>query len=74
MLEYLTTLRKIDPLSNLRPNHHEALHLPDFFNLYGPMHGWWMFVYERMIGLLQNTNTNFKIGEKCSTNKLRKAL
>lgn len=62
MLEYLLMLRKLDPESDLRPNHHEALHIPDFLELYGPMHGWWMFVYERTIGLLQNTNTNFKIG------------
>ncbi len=62
MVEYLKALREIDPLSNLHPNHHEALHIPDFLEYFGPMHGWWMFVYERMIGLLQNMNTNYKIG------------
>lgn len=62
MLEYLTTLREIDPCSNLRPNHHAALHIPRFLELFGLMHGWWMFVYERIIGLLQKTNTNYKIG------------
>ncbi|KAG2148241.1 uncharacterized protein EDB93DRAFT_1085087 [Suillus bovinus] len=30
---------------------------------YGPMHGWWMFPFERIIGALQKTNTNYKIGE-----------
>ncbi len=63
MLEYLKMLREIDPLTNLLPNHHEALHIPDFLGYFGPMHGWWMFVYERMIGLLQNINTNHKIGK-----------
>ncbi len=62
MLDYLKALRQIDPQSTLHPNHHEALHIPDFLELFGPMHGWWMFVYERMIGLLQQTNTNYKIG------------
>ena len=28
------------------------------------MHGWWMFTYERVIGLLQKINTNYKIGER----------
>jgi hypothetical protein len=31
--------------------------------LFGPMHGWWMFVFERVIGMLQKTNTNDKLGE-----------
>ncbi|KAG2048976.1 hypothetical protein BDR06DRAFT_975564 [Suillus hirtellus] len=30
---------------------------------YGPMHGWWMFPFERVIGGLQKTNMNYKIGE-----------
>lgn len=62
MLEYIKALLDIDPQIRLRPNHHEALHIPDFLILFGPMHGWWMFVYERMIGLLQNMNSNHKIG------------
>jgi hypothetical protein len=31
---------------------------------YGPVHGWWMFPFERVIGALQKTNTNYKIGKK----------
>jgi hypothetical protein len=27
------------------------------------MHGWWMFPFERIIGALQKTNMNYKIGE-----------
>ncbi|KIJ09587.1 hypothetical protein PAXINDRAFT_87272, partial [Paxillus involutus ATCC 200175] len=44
-------------------NHHASLHMNEFLLRYGPMHGWWMFPFERIIGTLQKTNTNHKIGK-----------
>lgn len=64
MGQYLTLLRKLYPSVKLRPNHHMALHLGDFFTLLGPSRGWWMFPFERVNGALQNTPTNNKIGTK----------
>jgi hypothetical protein len=29
---------------------------------FGPIHGWWMFPFERVIGLLQQFNTNSEMG------------
>ena len=63
MLKYLHTLRELCPNDDLHPVHHNALHIPDFLQRFGPMHGWWMFPFERLIGILQKVKTNFKIGE-----------
>ncbi|KLO04254.1 hypothetical protein SCHPADRAFT_805036, partial [Schizopora paradoxa] len=62
MLLYLKSLLEIDPSLRLHPNHHNALHLGDGLLRFGPMHGWWMFPFERVIGNLQRSNTNFKLG------------
>ena len=59
---YLTGLLKMQPGLRLRPNHHSALHFVDCLLRYGPAHGWWMYPFERVIGVLQNTNTNEKLG------------
>lgn len=63
MQRYLRTLRELHPNGRLLPNHHNALHLPEFLELFGPVHGWWMFPFERLIGILQKSKTNFKFGE-----------
>lgn len=60
---YLTSLIELFPDITLRPNHHMALHLGEFFLRFGPVHGWWMFPFERVIGKLQRTKTNFKMGQ-----------
>jgi hypothetical protein len=63
MVAYLNTLKELYPNLAWRPNHHAALHIGPFLLLFGPMHGWWMFVFERVIGKLQKINTNDKLGE-----------
>jgi hypothetical protein len=63
MNAYLECIRDVFPGHSFRPNHHACLHLHEFLLRYGPMHGWWMFPFERIIGGLQKTNTNHKIGE-----------
>lgn len=65
MAAYLNTLKELYPTFIWRPNHHTALHIGPFLLLFGPMHGWWMFIFERVIGWLQKINTNFKRGEYC---------
>lgn len=63
MFEYLTSIRHLFPETKLHPNHHNALHYPDFLPRFGPSHGWWTFPYERIIGLLQRISTNHKVGK-----------
>nr|GAT58598.1 predicted protein [Mycena chlorophos] len=45
-----------------RPNIHMAFHIADFLVLFGPVVAWWSFPFERMIGHLQNINTNHRVG------------
>jgi hypothetical protein len=63
MRAYLKSLRDLFPEMKLRPNHHNALYLGEFLLRFGPVHGWWMFPFERLIGLLQKVNTNKKMGK-----------
>jgi hypothetical protein len=64
MHAYLQTLLDMFPDRQLRPNHHAALHIGPQLLLFGPMHGWWTFPFERIVGLLQNYNTNNRLGER----------
>ena len=57
MHAYLSGLRSMFPQINLLPNHHNALLLR-----FAPMHRWWSYPTERLIGALQQTQTNSKIG------------
>jgi hypothetical protein len=63
MRRYYESLTGIFPEISWRPNHHAALHLDTFLQRYGPLHGWWMFPFERIIGCLQKTSTNHKSGK-----------
>ena len=59
---YIQGLREIYE-HELVPNHHLALHLVECLLLFGPVHGWWAFPFERFNGLLQRLNTNHKPSE-----------
>lgn len=75
MHAYLAKLLHICPGIRLRPNHHNALHLGDFLLRFGPIQGWWMFPFERVIGVLQQTNTNSKLGSSfCIRRTSRKLI
>jgi hypothetical protein len=60
--EYLTSVTELFPKKRLKPNHYAALRLGEFLQRFGPVHGWWMFPFERLIGVLQQINTNNKRG------------
>lgn len=45
-----------------KPNLHATLHLPELLLKFGPPHAWWTFPFERLIGHLQQLNTNHKLG------------
>lgn len=62
ILEYRRGLRRLFPDYEAHPNHHMAVHLGEYLRLYGPVHGWWTFPYERLIGMLQRISTNYKPG------------
>ncbi|KAF6746070.1 hypothetical protein DFP72DRAFT_761152, partial [Ephemerocybe angulata] len=61
MVAYLKAILELHPDTKLRPIHHNALHIPLFLGLFGPMRGWWMFFFERLIGLLQKNFDQLQI-------------
>lgn len=73
MYRYLCGLRDIFD-HQFVPNHHLSLHLYSCLLLFGPVHGWWAFPFERFNGLLGQTNTNHKTGEQASHCSLARIL
>ncbi|OBZ66279.1 hypothetical protein A0H81_13832 [Grifola frondosa] len=63
MQRYLKSLIVLYKDAKILPNHHFALHLPEFLRLFGPVHSWRTFAFERFNHLLQSTNTNKNFGE-----------
>ncbi|KJA13232.1 hypothetical protein HYPSUDRAFT_151816, partial [Hypholoma sublateritium FD-334 SS-4] len=62
MMQYRQELARLFPRYTCVPNHHMAFHITELLLLYGPVHGWWTFPFERMIGMLQRFRTNYKQG------------
>jgi hypothetical protein len=60
---YLELISALFPTQSLVITHHLALHLPQFMNLHGPCRTHWAFPFERLIGKLQRTLHNGRIGE-----------
>ncbi|KAG6325833.1 hypothetical protein ID866_13256 [Astraeus odoratus] len=58
ILDWLSSLRVILPAANFHPNGHMALHIYDYLKLFGPVHLWWCFPFECLIGHLQCIPTN----------------
>ena len=63
MQNYLKGLRELFPQYRFLPNQHMALHLSEYLKLYGPVHSWWTFPFERLIGILQRIPNNFQNGQ-----------
>lgn len=63
MTDYLESIKRLFPAYKLRPNHHMAMHLHEILLLFGPVHAWWTFPFERLIGMLQRMPHNGKMGK-----------
>ena len=59
---YLKSLVELFGADVLTVNHHISLHLTECLRLFGPVHGWWSFPFERYNGVVQRLKTNSKIG------------
>ncbi|TFK23366.1 hypothetical protein FA15DRAFT_551067, partial [Coprinopsis marcescibilis] len=57
---YIDGVKLLFPDYRFKPNHHMAFHIAEYLCMYGPVHSWWTFPFERMIGLLQRIPTNNK--------------
>lgn len=62
MKAYMEGIKRLFPQYQFRPNHHMAMHLHEYLRRFGPVHSWWTFPFERLIGMLERIPTNFKIG------------
>jgi len=62
MLGYRQALEKLFPNYLCQSIHHMAMHIPEYLLMYGPVHGWWAYPFERMIGMLQRIAVNSKEG------------
>ena len=60
MRNYLEGHLRLYPHLNLTPKHHLSLHVPRFLEMFGPVHGWSAWGFERLIFNFQRTETNGK--------------
>lgn len=65
MRAYVEGIQDLFPDYKCHPNHHMALHLQEYLRQYGPVHAWWTFPFERIIGMLQRIPNNGKFGVSC---------
>lgn len=65
---WVRDLKVLHPESNHRVNGHMAFHIYDFLRLFGPVHSWWCFPFERLIGQLQRLPHNHMHGKFWSDN------
>ena len=63
MFRYCELLHKQFPNYEALPNHHMAMHLSEFLLMYGPVHSWWSYPFECVIGSLQHISTNYIPGK-----------
>ena len=58
MTQYMRELEALHPDARCTLNLHASIHIAGFIEKFGPVHSWWTFPFERLIGQLQNINTN----------------
>ncbi|KAI0362933.1 hypothetical protein BV20DRAFT_905682, partial [Pilatotrama ljubarskyi] len=63
LVKYLEGVKVLYKGAKFQPTHHLALHLELFLRLFGPVHAWRSFAFERINFMLQSVNTNLKFGE-----------
>ncbi|CAA7270442.1 unnamed protein product [Cyclocybe aegerita] len=63
MRNYIISIKCLFPTYKFCPNHHMALHIREFLIRFSPVHAWWTFPFERLIGMLQRMPSSGKIGE-----------
>lgn len=55
----------------MKPNHHWAVHFSEQLRNFGPVHGFWTFLYERLNKTLKNTNSNSWKGGQLEISMMR---
>ncbi|KZP21905.1 hypothetical protein FIBSPDRAFT_739745 [Athelia psychrophila] len=65
--EYCTELIELYGADVIRPNHHYAMHTAECVRDYGPLHGFWTFLFERLNKVLKSYKTNNHSGGELET-------
>ena len=60
--KYIDDAKELYRNAKIQPNHHIFLHLSVFLLLFGPVHSWRSFAFERFNFMLQSINTNLNFG------------
>ncbi|KAI0735735.1 hypothetical protein C8Q76DRAFT_610444 [Earliella scabrosa] len=60
---YLSGVKELYKGGKIQPNHHISLHITVFLALFGPVHSWRSFAFERFNYMLQTLNINKNFGE-----------
>ena len=68
LASWVRDLKVLHPESNHCVNGHMAFHIYDFLWLFGPVHSWWCFPFERLIRQLQRLPHNHMHGKFWSDN------
>ncbi|KIM52100.1 hypothetical protein SCLCIDRAFT_39009, partial [Scleroderma citrinum Foug A] len=63
IVSYVGNLKHVHPTFSLQLNHHASFHIYDYLVLFGPVHLWWTFPFEQLIGILQRLPSNHKNSE-----------
>ena len=66
MDKYLRGFAGLYKEAKIQPTHHLSLHFDKFLTLFGPVHSWRAWSFERYNYTLQNIETNRKFGAKLS--------
>lgn len=56
--QYCGTIIPLYGTSCIRPNHHYAIHVAEYARAFGPLCGFWTFLFERLNRVLKSYNTN----------------
>lgn len=55
----------------MKPNHHWAIHFSEQLRDFGPVHGFWTFLAERLNKTLKNYNSNNHCGGELEASMMR---
>ncbi|KAL7278657.1 hypothetical protein ACG7TL_007658 [Trametes sanguinea] len=69
--EYCQELVELYGPDMIRPNHHYATHTADCVRDYGPLRGYWTFIFERLNKILKTSRTNNHEGGEIETTFFR---
>jgi hypothetical protein len=56
---------------HLTINHHASMHIADMIKAFGPVYSWWLFVFERFNGMLEQGNHNGHNGGRMELTLMR---